>query len=182
MLRLHTTVRPKRDFPLEFPKTTSSHTPALYAQVRANGRVQDYFRYGLGGSEMFSASFPLQKVFNVPAVAGWTLQLQRWPRDVAIRRGMISSVWMDLLHLVASREAEVLDADGGGVPAREFLRLINEDESDAVIPGASVRWALVINDADCLAVQLQSLPASAATLNGKPALKKVSYFPFLSNL
>ncbi len=36
----------------------------------------------------------------------------------------------------------------------------------------SIRWAVVLNDRGRLAAQLQGMPATAATLNGKPSLKR----------
>jgi len=131
-------------------------TVALYAQVLANGRMQDYFRYSLGRSEMFSAEFSLAKIFNVPAIAGWFIRLQRWLRDVAIGRGMTTSKWMDRLHLVASRDPAVFNADCAVIPSREFLRLVADEQSDSGFPGAPVCWALIVNDSDRLAVQLKS--------------------------
>jgi hypothetical protein len=64
----------------------------------------------------------------------------------------------------------VLDKDGAGIPASEFLRMLAnfEDEPDT----ASFRWGLTISDSLRMMLQLQSLPESSTYLCGKPALRK----------
>jgi hypothetical protein len=72
--------------------------------------------------------------------------------------------------MVAFRDASVLDKDGAGIPASEFLRMLAnfEDEPDT----ASLRWGLTISDSLRMMLQLQSLPESSTYLCGKPALRK----------
>jgi hypothetical protein len=79
-------------------------------------------------------------------------------------------LWADLSTIVSARDASILDGNGAGIPAAEFLRLLDEaEEADAQ---AALRWAVVLNERGRLAAQLHGLPASAAALNGKPSYKR----------
>jgi hypothetical protein len=68
------------------------------------------------------------------------------------------------------READIFDQSGAGVSAGNFLRILTEleDEPDA----ASFRWAVVIDDDVGIGLRLQTLPAAATVLCGKPATRK----------
>ncbi len=71
---------------------------------------------------------------------------------------------------MAARDATIHDNNGAGIPAAEFLRLLDEaEDGDAQ---AALRWAVTLNERGRLAAQLQGLPASAAALNGKPSYKR----------
>ncbi len=95
------------------------------------------------------------------SIGEWIIGIQKWPRDVELRKGLLSSLCVDIPALVSGSDAQVLDNQGAGIPAAEFLRRFNEAL-------ASVRWAVVLNDRGKLATQLQALPSSVAVLNGKP--------------
>ena len=72
--------------------------------------------------------------------------------------------------MVAFRDANILDRDGAGIPAAEFLRILADmdEEPDT----AAFRWGLMVSDSMRMVLQLQALPASATVLCGKPALRK----------
>ncbi len=63
--------------------------------------------------------------------------------------------------LVSARDASVLDSEGAGIPASEFLKLIEQAEEGSA--SAAARWAVVLGDNERLCLQLQGLPAAAAT-------------------
>ncbi len=71
--------------------------------------------------------------------------------------------------MVSCRDACILDKEGGGLTANDFLKACSDMEE---AEDNAVRWAIVLNDGGCLAIQLQGLPASATMLNGKPSLKR----------
>jgi hypothetical protein len=75
-----------------------------------------------------------------PSISRWTVHLQKWPRDVNLRAGMLTGVWSDVAGLVSSRDAAVFDAQGAQIPPNEFLRRLTEEDSDPLF--ASVRWAV----------------------------------------
>jgi hypothetical protein len=41
-----------------------------------------------GGSEILDAKFKLGKIFSFPAFKDWTLHMQRWGRDLDLRKGL----------------------------------------------------------------------------------------------
>jgi hypothetical protein len=176
MLTYFKALRPKSGYNVDEAYNAKPHTAELFATVRDNGRILDDFRCVLGGHAVFEASFELGKVMEDPSISRWTVHLQKWPRDVNLRAGMLTGVWSDVAGLVSSRDAAVFDAQGAQIPPNEFLRRLTEDDSDPLF--ASVRWAVVLGDNGRLVAQIQGLPGPAAVLNGKPALKRSVKKPF----
>lgn len=170
MLRVYKAVRPMASFLNDEAPTSSAHTAELYATVRDDGRIEDDFRFNLGGSEFVEATFKLSSIFSDPELADWTVRIHTKPAEIMLRRNLFSGVWADITALVASRVASVLDVDGAGVPAAEFLKRVQEAEEGAEM--AAMRWAVMLADSGKLVLHLQGLPASAAVLNGKPSLKR----------
>lgn len=172
MLRFFKAVRPSAGFSTDEPAATAPHSAELFASMRQNGRILDSVRYALGGTAILEGSFKLGKIFPDPEIAAWTLHLQCWPRDVDLRKGLLSGAWIDVPGLISSRDALIYNQMGAAISAADFLRRLQEEEDDQM--SASVRWAVVLDDAARLAVQLQGLPASASVLNGRPSLKRYS--------
>jgi hypothetical protein len=170
MLRLYKCIRPAAGFQVDEAPTNRPHTAELFATVRDNGRIIDDTRMVLGGSEILDAKFKLGRIFSFPAIKDWTIHMQRWGRDLDLRKGLLSGLWQDIRALVSSREADVLDGDGAGIGQAEFLRLISEPSDRG--EQAAIRWAVALNYHGRLVVQIQGLPASAASLNGKPSLRR----------
>jgi hypothetical protein len=170
MLRLYKCIRPAAGFQVDKAPTNHPHTAELFATVRDNGRIIDDTRMVLGGSEIFEACFKLGKIFKFPGFKDWSLCLQRWGRDLDLRKGLLSGLWQDVSTLIATREADVIDENGAGIGHAEFLRLICDPDDGA--EQAALRWAVALNDRGRLVVQIQGLPAPAASLNGKPSLRR----------
>ncbi len=105
-----------------------------------------------------------------PTFKDWVVRFQQRPSNILIRPNLATSVWQCLGALVAMREADIFDQLGAGVSAGNFLRILMEleDEPDA----ASFRWAVVIDDDVGIGFRLQTLPAAATVLCGKPATRK----------
>ncbi len=154
---------------MDEPPTQSKHTAELFAKVRKNGRILDEFKCVLGGSEVIEADFSLGLLFKDPVVAEFSARIQRWLRDIVLRKGFLSGRWEDFKWMVTSRDVYILDKEGGGLTANDFKKACSNME---VAEDAAVRWAVVLDDGGRLAIQLQGLPASAAMLNGKPSLKR----------
>ncbi len=157
-------------FQVDEAPTNHPHTAELFATVRDNGRIINDTRMVLGGSEIFEACFKLGKIFKFPGFKDWSLHLQRWGRDLDLRKGLLSGLWQDVSSLVSMREADVIDENGAGIGHAKFLRLIGDPDDGA--EQAAIRWAVALNDRGRLVVQIQGLPASAASLNGKPSLRR----------
>ncbi len=72
--------------------------------------------------------------------------------------------------IVSARDASITDDTGTGIPAREFLEIL--DSADVGSECAAIRWAAGLGDDERLVLQRQGLPATAALLNGKPSFKR----------
>ncbi len=162
--------RPMADYALARASAGAKLTAELHAQARQNGRVLDDFVFRIGGSETLKVEADLDKFIPRPEFKGWKVFFETWPHDILLRTNMATSVWQDMPAMVAFRDASVLDKDGAGIPAAEFLRMLAnlEDEPDT----ASFRWGLTISDSLRMILQLQSLPESSTYLCRKPALWK----------
>jgi hypothetical protein len=117
-----------------------------------------------------SADIQLKKIFANPVVGAYSIKMQRWPRDLDLRKGLLSGYWKDISTVVVCRDASVFDADGAGIPADEFLKTLEDPDNGK--EAAAVRWAVRLSDNEKLAIQLHGLPAAAAVLNGKPSYKR----------
>jgi hypothetical protein len=164
------TLRAAPGFHVDQPPNDAAYTAELFAQVRDNGRILDDFKVVLGGTDCLEAEFSLGKIFTDPTIASHSISIQRWPRDLDLRKGLLSGLWKDFAMLVSTRDASVLDKDGAGIPASEFLKMIEQAEGGPA--SGAARWATVLGDNEKLCLQLQGLPAAAAVLNGKPSFKR----------
>jgi len=159
-------VFPMDDYLTAGPRNAGQLGMELLAQVRPNGRVLDHYRITLGGSRILDVDVSLASLLLVPRASPWKLKFQTWPRDVAIRRNMSTSLWMDVVSTVAARSATVVDADGQPVPYEAALQVLEERGKQA-----AVRFAVVIGEDSRMQLQLHGLPASADTLSGKPTFR-----------
>jgi hypothetical protein len=100
MLRLFKAIRPEEVYNVDEPPTHSKHTAELFAKVRNNGRILDKFKCVLGGSEVIEADFSLGMLFKDPVVSEFSAKIQRWPRDIDLRKGLLSGRWEDFKWMV----------------------------------------------------------------------------------
>jgi hypothetical protein len=170
MLRLYKAIRPASGYHTDQPPNTSKHTAELFAEARDNGRILDNTRCVLGGTDILEAEISLAKMFEDPVLRSYKMHIQRWPRDVDLKKGLLSGLWNDLKTVVSARDASVMDNTGSGIPAREFLEVLEGAEDGH--ESAAIRWAVALGDDERLVLQLQGLPATAALLNGKPSFKR----------
>jgi len=168
MLRLFKAIKPMATFHTDATSPSYGRAAEMFATVRDNGRVVDHVRYVFGGEEIIEVSFPLDALCEEADFAGYTIKMERHPNDIELRRGLLTGNWIDVVGLLTSRSATVYDDTGAGIAVAEFLRRVKDVEATI----GAVRWGLILDDSARLAMQLQGLPASAAILNGKPALKR----------
>ena len=158
--------RSGEDFDTAEPSEPGDFGAELLAQVRNNGRILDHHRIVLGGSKLQTILVPLTKMMQLPSLSGWRFKFQFWPRDVTIRRNMSTSIWVDVSSIIAEREATIIDDSDNQVPRDAVL---GEMEKEGAV--AAVRWAVVVGEDSLMRLHLQSLPASADYLTGKPAFR-----------
>ena len=162
-------IRPAAEFLHAHAQIQGVHTVQLLAQLRSTGRILDAHRLVLGGTEILDVDIDISEAIPNPRLSGWRLRFQIWPRDIALRRNMASSNWLDIEAIVAGRDAEILDDKGALIPQNEFLGIL----ADSTLPNSgSVRWVVTSGDDASLQLRLQGLPGSAPSLNAKPILRK----------
>ncbi|MFO0007283.1 MAG: hypothetical protein ACK559_39825, partial [bacterium] len=72
------------------------------------------------------------------------MHVQRWPRDIELKKGLLSGLWKDLKTIVSARGASITDNTGSGIPARDFLEILEgADEGHECL---AVRWAVILGD------------------------------------
>jgi hypothetical protein len=114
---------PAEGFDLAGSRSAANLSAEVMAQVRPNGRIMDYWRVALGGTTLLEAKVDLL-VQLIPAdinLSKRRLQLQYWPRDIAIRRNMVTSAWMDVTEIINANDATLLDIEDSLVDSKEVL-------------------------------------------------------------
>jgi len=146
------------------------HTLSLYAQLRPTGRILDHFRAALGGASPLVTSCPLDSMIPAPCFKGWTFKTQVFPRDINIRKNMLSTAWIDTPAQLLFNDASVYNSTGEVVANDTFMALL-DDLPESGPDTVATRYCVVIGADRRPALQHQSLPASATFLSGKTAFK-----------
>jgi hypothetical protein len=167
MLRFYKAIRPAPGFYVD-EAPNNSPLSVEFAQVRSNGRILDNIRHVLGGSILLEGGFSFKKICRREDLAGWTANFTMRPRNITLRKGMLTSLWTDVSEMIAARN---MDSNGASVSAAYFLRTYGDQDEDPA--PAATRWALMLMEYGQLALQLQGLPGAAAMLNSKPAFKRL---------
>ena len=161
------------DFELAVTRNPGVLGVEVMTQARVNGRIIDHFRVALGGSEILRVRFSTRDIFLVENTPAVQLRHEVWPRDIRIRRNMTTSEWLDVATLLASNDVSVIP-DGPAdaeIPAGNEALLAAMDGQPKAQVSASIRWAVCAGIDGRMELALQSFPASAATLSGKPAFR-----------
>ena len=116
------------------------------------------------------SDFEPNNIFSIPVIGAHTIRMQRWPRDLDLRKGLLSGNWKDISTIVSCLDASVYNNGGAGIPAEEFLRILEDPENGK--EAAAVRWAVRFSASKKLVIQLLGLPAAAEVLKGKPSNKR----------
>jgi len=166
---------PAADFELAVPRDPGALGLEVMAQARINGRIVDHFRVTVGGSNILRVNFTTRSIFMSERIPTTPLQYEVWPRDIELRRNMASSEWLDVATLLASNDIAVMTGDepagSDAVASNEGLLGLINGAKDKTNYSASIRWAVVVGSDGNLELNLQTLPAAAAVLVGKPVLR-----------
>ena len=160
------------EFETAAARTVSDLSVEIMAQIRPNGRIMDHWRVATGGTSILEATMELGSI--IPAAAllpKCYLKYQCWPGEMAIRRNMTTSQWLDIMAMLTANELTAVDSEDQPVECRTVV------ENLLALPPRSVtsavlRWAVCASEDGKLEVQLQSLPAAITTLTGKPLFKR----------
>ena len=142
----------------------------LKAQLRPSGRILDGFQLALGGTNIHDANVDMGQLIPASNFKQWKLKFQFWPRDVQIRRNMMTSSWHDIPAMICSNEATVFNEKGEETTPAVFMELLDL-AADFEPEAAAIRWAVIVGEDNLPRLQLQGLPASAVTLSGRHQFK-----------
>jgi hypothetical protein len=164
------TINPADQFEVTTAPDSCPLTLQLLAQVRPSGQILDNFQVALGGTHIVFADIDLGQLIPASTFNRWHLWFQYWPRDINIRRNMVTSGWTDIAAMVSSNDAAVFNESDVEVSAATFQASL-EDTADHEPDATSLRWAVIIGSDKLLKLQLQGLPAAASMLSGKHHFK-----------
>jgi hypothetical protein len=159
------------DYDTAMPAVPGEFVVELLAQLRNTGRVLDGFRFALDGSRALEATVNLDQILPSEELKGLQALFQCWPRDVKIRRNMLSTAWTSLTDSLSSNELDITDEDGGGVTPGAVMRILERLPGNGPV-NASTRWAISAGSDGFLSLQLQSLPLVASVLNNRSTFKR----------
>ena len=143
----------------------------LMVQARPNGRVVDHWRLVTGGVRILDAKFKLNHLMVAAAgLPAWTVSIQKWPADIELRRNMTTSNWTDLTDMLTANQVTVANNEGEPVRNDDVLEAL-AGMANKMANSASLRWAVQVNPAGKLELNLQSLPAPLHCLS-KPIFKR----------
>ncbi len=95
----------------------------FFAMVRDKGRILDDFKCVVRGTDILEADFELSKIFNNLVIGAHTIRMQRWPRDLDLRKGLLSGNWADISTIVSCRDSSVFD-NGGACLAKAVHNML----------------------------------------------------------
>jgi hypothetical protein len=159
------------DYDTAMPAIHGEFVIELLAQLRNTGRILDGFKFALDGTKALEAYVSLDKILPVAELKGLQALIQSWPRDIKIRRNMLSSSWTSITDGITSNDVDILDEDGAGVSAGTVMRILERLPGDGPV-NASTRWAIAAGLDGYLKLQLQGLPLVASVLNNRSTFKR----------
>jgi hypothetical protein len=121
-----------------------------------------------GGAEILEAEVRLNALFPIPSLGGWKAKIQFWARDTAIQRNMTSSAWKDAYSMIHSQEIQIEDERG---EQEDMAEVIGELDCQPAGRSAVICHAVIIGEDQRMALELQSLPVSLATVNGRASYR-----------
>jgi hypothetical protein len=163
------------DYDMASPSVTGDFTVELLAQLRNTDRILVGFRFALDGIKVLEAYMDFWRILPMAELHGMQVLVQCWPRDIKIRRNMLSTAWVSFTEGITSNEVDILDESGAGVPAGSIMRILERLPRDGPT-NASTRWAIVIGADGFLKLQLQCLPLVASVLKNRSTSKGNSIY------
>ena len=161
---------PGAEFENAMPRNPGNLGAEVMAQVRPNGRILDHIRIALDGSEQINLTANISTILPIDGLPEWKLVYNTWPRDILMRRNMTTSDWFDLRELLASNTVQLTDNNAQPLANEELLARMNTGV-ERTSTSCSFRWATCVGADQRLELQLQSLPAPANSLSGKPSYR-----------
>jgi hypothetical protein len=143
----------------------------LLAHLRNTGRILDSYKFSLDGSKALEAYVDLNKILPVNELRGMQAFFQCCPRDIKIRRNMLSTAWVSITDGITSNDMDILDESGTRVSAGSVMRILERLPGDGPVT-ASTWWAIAVGSDGFLKLQLQGLPLVASVLNNRSTFNR----------
>ena len=154
------------------PRQGAEHSlQALLAVGPADG-LEGSFRFTLTGTNHVTMRVPVQRILADKQFGGMIIELQlQLGTQIKISKNATTTDWVDVIELVQSQDAEVLDKAGKAVN-EEFLLAMQDYQNahpDREV-GISWRWALTVHLKE-IALVVQALPCTLDAINASDILK-----------
>jgi hypothetical protein len=161
------------DFDTTLPAIHGKLVVELLAHLRNTGRILDGYKFSLDGSKALEAYVDLNKINPVNELRGMQAFFQCWPRDIKIRRNMLSTAWVSITDGITSNDMDILDESGAGVSAGSVMRILERLPGDGPVTASTWwAWAIAVGSDGFLKLQLQGLPLVASVLNNRPTANR----------
>jgi hypothetical protein len=163
-------VRPAAAFTDEPEHPGSSREPFLHllTQVTESGHVSDNFRIAITAPQEVTFTFKGSAVFSHVWFGPYTFSYTVAAASIEFAVNRLTTEWENVSELVSAGKIVTTREDEG----EPFLTVWRHHEKDASHPAASVRFAVIVNDASKFELILEGLPAEAGRLHGLPVLRK----------
>jgi hypothetical protein len=162
---------PLDHYALAGPREPGELGAELLVQARATGRLQDHFKFAIDGTTFITAEVPSSQLFLSDMLPSVVIKIQLRPREIGIRQNLSTSEWIDVLDRLKARDFVIMSEDEEEEDSNGDFIAVLEAAADKSEVSASVRWAIAATQDGSLILELQCLPAAAATLNSIPILK-----------
>jgi hypothetical protein len=122
---------------------TANLTAQLHTQLRPTGQILDGFQLVVGSTEILDAEVDMATLIPATAFSKDKLRFQFWPRDISIRRNLLTSSWIDTPAHICSNEVTVYDEAGMAVHAADFMECL-DNGTDHEPNGAAFQWEVIV--------------------------------------
>ena len=145
-----------------------------YMAIRPSAGEEGRFRFSLTGVDNLRLYFPVNEVLPAEDFKGMFVEaLLDTDEHIKLEHNSACSKWLDIVELVRSQDADILDGQGE-VVSEQFLTLMENYKKTAPTErsGICLRWLLgVVGDSVDVALIAQALPCSIEAIEANPVLR-----------
>jgi hypothetical protein len=142
----------------------------ILARADNNGRLTGDWKVVIGSSAKIRAMFKAPQLYTSPDLASFEFLLEAEAGAISFGTNRTVSDWTDVDVCVGQRLIAVLRGSSLNHDEAGFLAKLQTQESGSHF-GAAIRWAVNTISSTAFSLDLQGLPMTAATAQGKPNLK-----------
>jgi hypothetical protein len=143
---------------------------ALNPVAIAQGRLTGDWKVVIGSSAKIRAAFKAPQLYTVPDLASFEFLLEAEAGAISFGTNKTVGDCADVDVCIGQRLIAVLRGSSLNHEEAEFLAALENQDSGSHF-GATIRWAVNTISSTAFSLDLQGLPMTAATAQGKPNLK-----------